>query len=134
MDLGVIIKAAIVWIGILLCAIANGALRTIVLIPQLGQLPSMVISGVLLSAVILVITYLALPWLHVRNKKHLLQIGLLWLAATVAFEFIFGLARGVDMETILAAYTFTNGDLWPAVLLVVALAPWMMNNVREHRS
>ncbi len=134
MDIGVIIKAAIIWLDILLCAIANGVLRTIVLIPHLGQLPSMVISGVLLSTIILVITYLSLPWLHVRDKRRLLQIGMLWLAATIAFEFTFGLARGVAMETLLAAYTFQDGDLWPLVLVVIALAPWMMNYVREHRT
>ncbi|MBL8446270.1 MAG: hypothetical protein JNJ44_02530, partial [Zoogloeaceae bacterium] len=52
------------------------------------------------------------------------QVGIGWLASTVVFEF--GMGRwvlGKPWSDLLAAYTFTDGNLWPLVLLTVLLAP-----------
>lgn len=90
----VALKALMVWIAILVLAIFNGFLREAVLVPGLGNELGLILSGLLLSAFIIGISYLALPWLGVRRFSQLLAVGLGWLALTIIFEFSFGLWQG----------------------------------------
>ena len=55
-------KALTIWFVVLVMAIANGTLREAVLIPVLGGVPGLILSGVLLSALILAVVYFSLPW------------------------------------------------------------------------
>jgi hypothetical protein len=70
------LRALAIWFGILCAAIANGALREAVLIPQLGKTPGLILSGVLLSTLIVLITWLTLPWLGARDTSQLIRIGI----------------------------------------------------------
>ncbi len=128
--LGVAGKILAVWAGILVLAVANGALREAVLIPKLGNQPGLILSGTLLSALILVVAYLSLPWLGARRPAAVLGIGLAWLALTLVFEFSFGLLRGKPISEMLQAYTFSGGNLWPVVLVVTVLAPYLAAKLR----
>jgi hypothetical protein len=130
MTLEMTLRALAVWAVMLLFAIANGALREAVLIPKLGSTAGLISSGVLLSIVILAVAYLSLPWLGARAPAQWAAVGLLWLALTVVLEFAFGLLRGKPLSTILEAYIFKGGDIWPVVLLVTALSPWMAAKLR----
>lgn len=130
MAIEVIAKALAAWGAIVVLAVANGALRQAVLIPKLGAAPGQVLSGVLLSCLILIVAYLALPWLGVRSGRELLFVGLEWLAATLIFEFSFGLLRGKSLSELLEAYTFKGGNIWPVVLVVTAAAPWLAAKLR----
>ena len=118
------LRAFALWLIILVLAVANCAVREAVLIPHLGHAPGLVLSGVLLSALVLLVAYLGLPWLRAQGLA-LIFVGLGWLLATLIFEFSLGLLQGKPLGEILAAYTFKGGNLWPLVLLVVAAAPWL---------
>ena len=126
----VALKALLVWAGILVLAIANGSLREAVLIPKLGTPAGLVLSGLLLSTLIIGVAYLSLPWLDTRRPAHLFGIGLGWFALTVAFEFSFGLWQGKPWPALLEAYTFKGGNIWPVGLAVVALAPYAAAKLR----
>lgn len=126
-------KALLVWLGILVLAMANGGFREAVLIPQLGQLAGLVVSGVLLASLIVLVTYIALPWLATRQLGQLMAIGLGWLVLTLIFEFSFGLLQGKSWPVLLEAYTFKGGNIWPLVLLVTACAPWLAAKLRGWR-
>ncbi len=117
-------------VGHLVLAVANGALREAVLIPKLGNAQGLILRGFLLSALVLLVAYLGIPWLRAHGSE-LIVIGLWWLAATLAFEFLFGLIRGKPFGEFPAACTFKGGNLWPVVLLVVAVAPWVAGKVRD---
>ena len=130
MALAVVGKAFSVWVAILGLAIANGMFREVVLTATLGEVPGLVVSGVLLSCLILFVTYLSLPWLGVLGCSQLIGIGLMWLVLTLVFEFSFGLAQGKTLSVLLEAYSFEGGNIWPLVLLVTALAPWLAAKVR----
>lgn len=125
MALGTVVKSLIVWLGILVLAIANGALREAILSPKLGQMSGIVVSGVLLSILIVAIAYLALPWLGVKGPRQLVAIGLVWLVLTLIFEFSFGIIQGKSLAVLLEAYTFKDGNIWPLVLLVTTAAPYI---------
>lgn len=126
----VMLKAVVIWLLILVLAIANGVLRQAVLVPWLGAAPGLAFSGVLLSCLVLACAYASGPWLKVRTPRGLVLQGLAWLALTLAFEFSFGLLQGKSMIEILAAYRFEGGNLWPVVLAVTALAPWLAARLR----
>lgn len=130
MTIEIAAKALAIWAAILGLAIINGTFREVVLIPKLGNTLGLILSGVLLSIVILAATYLLLPWLGIRRSRQLLLIGLCWLILTLAFEFSFGLLRGKALPEILGAYTFKDGNIWSAVLVVTAVAPWLAAKLR----
>ena len=130
MGMTLIGRAAALWFVILLLAIANGVLRERVLIPRLGVSGGLVLSGVLLAAFIMTVAFIGVGWLGSRDARGLLLVGAAWLVATLLFEFGFGLARGKPLAEILAAYTFRDGNLWPLVLAVTALAPWLAGKLR----
>lgn len=88
MEFITVIKAITIWFVILLLAIVNGGLREAVLIPKIGLTPGLILSGLLLSILILMVTYVALPWLNVQQTRQLIAIGLGWLLLTLVFNFL----------------------------------------------
>lgn len=124
-------KALAVWLGILVLAVANGAFREAVLLPALGKPAGLVLSGVLLSGLILVLAYLALPWFGRAPISRDFAIGSGWLCLTLAFEFAFGhLIQDKPWSQLVEAYTFKDGNIWPVVLLVTAAAPYVSARIR----
>ena len=127
-----IFKALIVWLGILVLAVTNGLLREAVLLPALGTPVAPVLSGLLLSALIIGVAWVSLPWLRLRNAAQFWLVGFGWLALTLVFEFSFGLAQGKSWPALLEAYTFREGNIWPIVLVVTACAPVIAAKLRRY--
>lgn len=117
-------KSLAIWLLILLLAIANGALREGMLLKALPRAPAFTLSGLILMACILLATALTIRWLGAQPAARFVAVGLFWLFLTLGFEFGFGLAvRHQDLATLLDAYRFQQGNIWPLVLVVVAVAP-----------
>jgi hypothetical protein len=126
-----ILKALALWLGILALAIANGVLREKILIPTLGSTMGLLSSGILLSAGILLVAWAGGPWYGSLESRQWLLVGAFWLLLTLTFEFGFG--RLVQHETwgeMLEAYTFRGGNIWPVVLLVTFVAPWLVAKMK----
>jgi hypothetical protein len=125
------VKAIAVWLAILTCAVLNGALREGVLMRLFGKPAALVLSGVLLSAIILAISLMVVPWFGRLAGARYVHVGLLWLWLTLIFEFGFGrLVQHQSWQRLIEAYTFENGNIWPAVLVVIVAAPWLAARVR----
>lgn len=125
-------KAAAIWLIILAFAFANGALRELLLVPVLGSAMGQVASGLLLSLLIVAISAVAAPWLGRLQTGRALLIGLLWVSLTLAFEFGFGLlVQHKSLSTLMDAYRFGGGNLWPVVLVVTAFAPLLAVRLRH---
>lgn len=126
------LKSVAAWLVILACAVANGALREALLIPALGRPAALVASGVLLSIVILAVSMVLVPRFGRLGTLQCLSIGLLWLGLTLAFEFGFGrLVQGQSWSELLEAYTFNDGNIWPVVLVVTFIAPFLAVRLRN---
>ena len=127
-----LITSVLAWLLILCLAVANGALREAVLIPSLGRSFGLVLSGVLLSLLIAVVAYA-----FARSRTRLspaqgMFVGVFWLFLTLVFEFGFGrLVQHKSWSELLDAYTFNGGNIWPVVLLVTLLAPYIAAVVRS---
>lgn len=112
-------------------AMANGALRETVLIPALGKPSGLIFSGILLSGLILAFTYFTLPWFGRITVTNYAVIGIAWLCLTLVFEFTFGhIIQGKTWSQLSEAYIFRDGNIWPIVLLVTAVAPYVAARIR----
>jgi len=117
-------KSLVAWLVILALAVANGALREIVLIPVLGKTIGLVLSGALLSLLVAPVSF---AFVRLSLGITILQglcVGASWFCLTLAFEFSFGrYVQHKSWSELLDAYTFEDGNIWPVVLLVTLLAP-----------
>ncbi len=115
-------------------AIANGAFRQSVFAGALPELQAHQLSC--LTGILLFSAYawaISLRW-PLQSIRQALRVGLIWLALTVAFEFIFGhYVVRQSWVKLLQDYNVLAGRLWVAVLLSVALLPAMVFKMRSCR-
>jgi hypothetical protein len=127
----VLLKALVLWIAILVLAILNGTLREKALIPAMGTFAGLIASGIVLAACIALVAFLAAPWYGPLPPSQYWLIGLFWLLLTLLFEFSFGrFVQHKDWAQLLQAYTFKGGNIWPVVLAVTFLSPWLAARLR----
>jgi hypothetical protein len=124
------LRALIIWFALLALAVANGGFREAVLIPRFGPHTGHIVSTIMLCAGILIVTYVAVGWIHPGSRGDAIAIGLAWLALTLAFEFGFGRARGKRWAELLADYDVFKGRIWVLVLVTTAIAPLLAARAR----
>jgi len=125
------VKSIAAWLVILIFAIGNGALREAFLIPMLGKTEGLVLSGLLLSIVVLLVAFAFVSLQRGITTSQGIFIGILWLCLTLAFEFGFGRwVQHKPWDELFDAYTFKGGNLWPVVLVVTLLAPYLAVRIR----
>jgi len=124
MSLGV--KAVLAWFILFGVMFANGAVRVLVLQPRLGEDRARQVAS--LAGVILVIlaSCVFVRTASQATSGQLLWVGMVWLAGTMAFEFLFGhFVSGESWSSLLADYNMLKGRLWPVVLISLCLGPWL---------
>ncbi|MFL5517111.1 MAG: hypothetical protein ACJ8DJ_13190 [Gemmatimonadales bacterium] len=124
-------RSLAVWLGILVLASVNGALRDLVLAPRLGDTPARALSTVILCGLVLLVTWWSVAWIGPRSRSDAITIGVLWVVCTLGFEFLAGhyLFRKAWAE-LLADYDLRRGRIWIAALVVTFAAPWWMARAR----
>ena len=117
-------RALIIWFGLLVAAIVNGALREALLLPVFGDRAAHAASSITLSTAVLVVTWASIDWIAPRSRGQAWAIGAVWLGLTISFEFLAGhYLFNAPWEVLLAEYRILEGRLWIAVLTVTLLAP-----------
>jgi len=125
-------RVALAWIGILVLAILNGALRQGLLIPRFGEHVGHIVSTLLLSILVLAAAWVLMPWVRPLTVRDAWFIGLLWLVLTLAFEFLGGhYLFGSPWERLLADYNVAQGRIWVLVLISTLLAPVLVHALRR---
>ena len=119
-----------VWVLMAVVAVANGALREVVLIPRVGEYPGHVVSTLLLVVAILVLAgaYFATTG-TVYTDAELLLVGVGWTLLTVGFEFLVGYAEGTPVSVTLGQYDVFAGQVWILVPLTLLVAPYLFGRV-----
>jgi hypothetical protein len=119
-----LLRAGGVWVAILVLAILNGGFRQALLIPLMGEAWGKVASTLLLMALVAATAYISMSWIGARGATEGFQIGLLWTALTLAFEFLAGhYLFGNSWESLAADYNIAKGRLWILVPLTTLIAP-----------
>jgi len=105
-------------------AFANGALRQFAYAPLMNEQRSNQVSCVIgITLFGAVIWFTARRW-PFASRRQALRIGLGWMAATVAFEFLsMHYAAGHPWSRLLAEYELWNGRLWTLVLASLVVWP-----------
>lgn len=119
-----VIYYCIAWIPMIFIAIFNGIIREYTYGKLLSNLYSHQISC--LTAIILFAFYIGVItyFFPLESTLQALTIGLIWLALTITFEFLFGhYIVGHSWIKLLEDYNLLAGRLWVMVLLWVTLAP-----------
>ena len=75
-------RALLIWLGILLLANINGAVRELWLIPALGPTPGRALSTILLSGLVFLVSWLSITWIAPLTPRDALLVGSVWLVLT----------------------------------------------------
>ena len=124
------VRAGTVWFAIMLIAILNGAARDVVLAPRLGDPVARALSCFTLAAMIVLVTWVALRWIHPASAADAWTVGVMWLALTLTFELVAGhYLFHMEWSRLLADYNLLRGRLWILVLLATTTAPALLFHV-----
>lgn len=120
------------WFVMLLVSVANGVVRDLTYGKHMAELTAHQLSTVscvfLLGIVIWGFVRLYPP----SSERKALLLGLLWLALTVAFEFLFfHYVGGHSWAELLANYNVLQGRVWVVVLVWIAIAPFFFYRLRQ---
>ena len=117
-------RLTLVWFVILILAVLNGGFRESVLLRWLGREPAQAVSTLMLSAIILSVSWTATPWIAPATLRDAWAIGAAWLVMTLAFEFFGGhFLFGKPWDLLFADYNVLAGRIWVLALLVTLMAP-----------
>jgi hypothetical protein len=124
-------RSIVVWLGLLVLAFANGAAREILLVPRVGDQAGRAVSSVSLSAAIVVLAWLTIRWVGPSSIGQAWQVGALWAALTLGFEFLAGhYVFGTPWPQLLADYDVLSGRIWIVVPLTALVAPALAARAR----
>ena len=125
-------RALLIWLGILLLANINGAVRELWLIPALGPTPGRALSTILLSGLVFLVSWLSITWIAPLTPRDALLVGSVWLVLTLGFEFLVGhYVFHKPWAELTEDYHVLRGRIWPLVLLVVLFGPLSAGHLRR---
>ncbi|HEY9709011.1 MAG TPA: hypothetical protein V6D48_12490, partial [Oculatellaceae cyanobacterium] len=84
----IFIRGIVVWLVFIVAESLNGTVRTLWLVPALGDLRAHQISFITGSILVLAIATLFVRWLQASRVSQLLGVGVVWLLLTVVFEIV----------------------------------------------
>ena len=125
------LRALVVWLGLALLAVTNGAVRESAIVPRLGAVRGGQLSAILLAVGILLITHFTITWIAPARRRDAWLVGFTWLLLVLLFEASLGRARGTSPTAMLEEYKFWTGRPWVLVLLATATAPFLTGRLRR---
>ena len=126
-----LLRYVIAWVPMLIIAITNGAFRQLTFGKVMPELRAHQLSTVIGSALIGLFIWAVVRLWPPDSARQALSTGLVWLALTVAFEFVFG--RFIMHRTwsqLLNDYNVIEGRVWVVFLIWLTLAPYVF--FRQH--
>lgn len=125
------LKAVLIWLVIAALAVANGIAREKLLVPMLGKDFALPLSGITLSCIVFIVTWLMFGLIGAKSPRTCFWIGGQWVLMTLAFEFLFGhFVVGKPWSVLLQNFNVATGDLFVLVLLVSFLAPYWVARLK----
>ena len=128
----IVLRASVVWLVIIGVETAHGILRTVLLVPVIGDFPARQVGVFTGSVLILGVAVLFIRWVRAGTNRRLLAVGLLWVVLTVLFEV--GLGRrviGLPWDRLLEDYDLTRGGVLGLGLLFMAVTPLLAARLRR---
>ena len=128
----VVLRAVLVWLVIIAVETVHGVLRTLLLVPLVGDFPARRVSVFTGSLLIFGVAWVFVRWIGAGTRLRLLAVGLLWVVLTVLFEIALGrYALGLSWDRIAEDYDVTRGGLLGFGLLFMAATPTLAARLRR---
>jgi hypothetical protein len=127
-----LLRAFAVWLVIIGVETVHGILRTLLLVPLIGDFPARRVSILPGALLIFVVAYLLIRWIRAATQLQLLCVGLMWVVLTVLFEI--GLGRWVldlSWDRLTEDYDVTRGGFLGIGLLFMAATPMLAARLRS---
>jgi hypothetical protein len=125
-------RAIAVWLGLVGAEIVHGILRSIFLMPRVGDKRARQIGVFSGSAMNLGITCLFIRWIGARTIRVLVGLGVVWVVLTVVFEVTFGrLVMRSSWQRLRSDYDLAHGGLLPLGLVALAGSPLVAARLRR---
>ncbi len=126
-----LLRALVVWLVIIAVETIHGILRTLLLVPMMGDFPARQISVFTGSFLIFGVTLFFINWIAAKTTLQLLIVGVLWVALTVIFEITLGrLVLDLSWDRITEDYNIARGGLLGLGLLFMAVSPLLAAKLR----
>ncbi len=126
-----LIRAFLFWLPMIPIAVLNGILRESVYAKWMPELRAHQVSTLIAALLMGAYIVLVYPGLHPASASGAGMVGLLWIALTVAFEFLFGrLVAGHSWARLLRDYDLAAGRVWLLFLLWIGVAPVLLYALR----
>ena len=127
-----LLRALAVWLVIIAVETVHGILRTLLLVPMMGDFPARQISVFTGSLLIFGVTLLFINWIAARTTLQLLMVGTIWVLLTILFEITLGrLVLDLSWDRITEDYDITRGGFLGFGLLFMALSPLLAATFRR---
>jgi hypothetical protein len=129
-----LLRAFAAWLVTIAFETVHGILRTMLLVPLVGDLPARQIGVPIGSLLILAVACLCVRWIAATTKPQLLGVGLLRAVLTVLFEIGLGrLVLNVTWDWITENDDLTRGGFLGLGLLFMAVSPLLAARIRGQR-
>jgi hypothetical protein len=127
-----LLRASIVWLVMIAVETIHGILRTLFLVPLVGDLPARQIGVPIGVLLVFLIAFLFVRWLGANTRLQLVAVGLLWVVLTVLFEIVLGrLVLGLSWDRISEDYDITRGGFMGLGLVIMAVSPLLAAMLRR---
>jgi hypothetical protein len=128
----IFLRSIAVWLIFIAIESLNGTIRTLWLVPLLGDLRAHQLSFIIGSLLILTITTIFIRWIEATSLAQLMSVGVLWMLLTVTFEVGLGhWAFGYSWAQIAADYNLFQGRLMGIGLVLLLFAPLIATKIRD---
>ncbi len=125
------IRYVLAWVGMLVIAVTNGALRQTTFAKVMPELRAHQLSTLISSVLIGLFIWVVIRRWPPSSGHQALLIGLVWLLLTVSFEFFMGLVLAHrSLAEVLHDYNLLEGRVWVLFLIWLTLAPWAFFRLR----
>jgi hypothetical protein len=127
-----LLRAFVVWLVIIAVETVHGILRTLLLVPMMGDLPARQISVFTGSLLIFGVTLLLINWIAARTRLRQLIVGAIWVLLTILFEITLGrLVLNLSWDRITEDYDITRGGFLGFGLLFMLVSPLLATRLRS---
>lgn len=113
------------WFGMMVLAVANGAIRDFTYKPYVGALAAHQISTLTLLLILAAFLGLLVRRCPLSSGRQTWIIGSVWFVMTLIFEFGFGRVAGRSWSELFRAYDLFGGQVWLFIPLWILIGPYV---------
>ena len=124
------LRAALVWMLIMLAETGHGIVREVFIAPVIGGLRARQLGVLVGCVIILVIAWLTTRWMNARTVRDQLAVGAFWVALTLVFELALGRAMGASWSRLVSDYNPAHGGFMLFGLAFMFITPWLTRKLR----